>query len=167
MSRTIASPSLDWTLEETLARLRGQERVEGLLAIGSLARDEMDEAQRLIQVDDPLYRATTSVRMALYGHMDVWFGYWDVRGLPFAGDKAAVRYLQAHDPAFLETYRRFIAETTPEDKLALYEQAAAPLGGVWAAGQTAMNVAGALETWQTLLEVENDPAVLADPPGIG
>lgn len=268
MSRTAPSPSGGWTLEETLARLIEHERVEGLLTIGSLAREalaagsdydlvivlrdaappwyvgltqiagrltdlifvpaveidrllaldapipaghelapvmrwvetgrivhdrsgRLDQAQRrvreqrwvepiddqaahaawfainynlaqarrMLAVDDPLYRTTASIRMALYGHMDLWFGYWNVRQIPFRGDKEAVRDLQARDPAFLDAYRRFLDETAPDKKLALYERAAAlaaaPLGGLWPAGHTAMNVDGALQAWQDLLGEKN------------
>lgn len=59
-------------------------------------------AQRMIRAQDPLYRTTVQIRMAVYGHMDLWFGYFKIRKVVGKGDKAAVSYLLQQDKAFLE-----------------------------------------------------------------
>ena len=112
-------------------------------------------AQRMVYATDTLYQTTARIRMAVYGHMDLWFGYFSIRRMAWDGDKAAVRYLLQNDPPFLEAYQQFIAATTPEQKLLHYGRAAmiatAPLGGVWPSDVTVMNIAQTLQTWQGLL----------------
>jgi hypothetical protein len=39
--------------------------------------------RRLLQSDDPLYLAVADIRMAVYGHVDLWFGYFAIRGQPW------------------------------------------------------------------------------------
>ena len=112
-------------------------------------------ARRLVYAEDALYRTTARIRMAVYGHTDLWFGYFTIRRIAWDGDKAAVRYLLRNDLPFLEAYEQFIAAIAAEQKLWHYEQAAtmatAPLGGVWPSGITVMNVPHTLQTWQELL----------------
>ena len=72
------------------------------------------------------------------------------------GDKAAVTYLLARDPGFLEAYQRFISATDDQmHKFELYKDVAsiatAPLGGLWPLHTSAMNIDHALETWQLLV----------------
>lgn len=114
------------------------------------------QARRMLQSDEPLYQTTVDIRMAIYGHMDVWWSYFTIRKLPDAGEKNAIRYVQEHDPEFLKLYQRFIVETNRLHKFELYEQAAAhvctPLGSLWDSNTTAMNVKGTLTLWQQLLE---------------
>ena len=116
------------------------------------------QARRLLQADDPLYHATVDIRMALYGHMDVWRSYFTIRKLSQAGEKSAIRYLQQHDVAFLTLYQRFIGETNRARKFELYEQAAAhvvsPVGNLWTPHTTAMNVPDTLNVWNELLGAE-------------
>ncbi len=45
------------------------------------------QARRMLASDDPLYSATVDVRMAIFGHMDVWTGYFTIRRLPYAGER--------------------------------------------------------------------------------
>jgi hypothetical protein len=116
-------------------------------------------AQRLVSAKDTLYQTTARIRMAVYGHTDLWFGYFTIRRRTWDGDKAAVRYLLQNDPASLEAYQQFIRAIALEQKLVHYEQAAlsatAPFGGVWPPDVTVMNIAQTLQTWQGLLS-END-----------
>lgn len=110
----------------------------------------------MLQSAASLYQTTVDIRMAIYGHMDVWWSYFTIRKLPDAGEKNAIRYVQEHDPEFLTLYQRFIAETHRLRKFELYEQATAhacaPLGRIWDSNTTAMNVEGTLALWQRLLE---------------
>jgi hypothetical protein len=55
-----------------------------------------------------------------------------------------IRYLQAHDPAYLELLQRCIGATERREKVALYEQLAAralsPQGGLWPEGSAAVQL---------------------------
>ncbi len=101
---------------------------------------------RLLASDDPVYLATADFRMALYAPRDLVFGYFQLRGLRWEGDKAAVRHLMARDPTYLDLLTRFLSESTREEKCALYEQLAAltiaPAGSLWKEGGTAMTFEG-------------------------
>jgi hypothetical protein len=112
-------------------------------------------AERLAKSEDDLYRRTALIRMGVYGHADIWFGYFTIRKLPWDGDKAAVNYLLANDREFLATFHRFLEASTIAEKLRLYRQtaelAAAPLGGLWSPGSTVMNDDRAKTLWQELM----------------
>lgn len=119
------------------------------------ANFNLAHAERMLSTADPLYRTTAQIRMAVYGHSDLWFGYFTMRKLAWRGDKAGVAYLQEQDPAFLATYQAFVGEIDPARKLSHYRQAAAlataPLGGLCPPGSTAMNVAGTAKVWEELM----------------
>ena len=110
---------------------------------------------RLLRSGDPLYLLTAEVRMALYGPPDLLFGYFTIRKLRWEGDKAAVRYVTAHDPSFWDLFRQFVAATNRDLKFELYEQAAAlataPQGGLWTVGATAMEADRTRDLWEQLL----------------
>lgn len=101
--------------------------------------------RRLLRSDDRGYLAVADIRMAVYGHADLWFGYFAIRGQPWPGDKAALRALEAQDPNYLALFRQFIAEYQRTEKARLYAElaalAAAPLGGLWPPGWTGENLA--------------------------
>ena len=113
-------------------------------------------AERLAKSADELYRRAALIRMGVYGHTDIWFGYFTIRKLPWAGDKAAVNHLLANDREFLTTFQRFLEASTTAEKLKLYRQAAelatAPHGGLWSPGATVMNDDRAKMLWQELME---------------
>jgi hypothetical protein len=98
--------------------------------------------RRIMSSDDSVYRVAAELRLSLYAPGDLLYGYWETRGLRWEGEKAAVRHLEAHDPAYLAAYLDFVRETEPERKLAVYEDLAAetlaPLGDPWPAGTTAL-----------------------------
>jgi hypothetical protein len=112
----------------------------------------LTHAIRLSGSDDPLYQAALTIRMAVYGHADLWFGYFGVRSIPWRGDKAAVQYLQSNDSAFLDMYQKFILASDRSHKLQYYRQAAAlaaePLGGLWTSDITVMIMPQMLAVWQ-------------------
>ena len=101
--------------------------------------------RRLLQSEDPRYLAVADIRMAVYGHADLWFGYFAIRGQPWPGDKAALRALEAQDPNYLALFRQFIAESQRTEKARRYAEvsalAAAPFGGLWPPGWTGENLA--------------------------
>lgn len=98
---------------------------------------------RLWTAPDPLYRQVALIRMAVYGSHDFWFGYFQIRSIPWAGDKAAVQYLSVHDPDYLQRFQHWLGETEPEARLQHYRilaaQAAAPFGGLWPPGWSGEN----------------------------
>jgi predicted nucleotidyltransferase len=111
--------------------------------------------KRMMLAGDDFYNTTAGIRMAVYGHMDLWFGYFTMRKMDWEGDKATLTYLQQNDTDFLEAYQKFITSISLEQKLLLYEQAAilaaAPFGGVWPSNITVMNDAQNFNKWQELL----------------
>ena len=60
------------------------------------------------------------------------------------GEKEAIKYWTSEDPAYLDAFMASVREPDPRRKLARYEElaaiAAAPFGGLWADGHTAMNI---------------------------
>ena len=69
------------------------------------------QARRILGSDDAVYRQTLGIRMSVYGPSDLWFGYFTIRKLDWDGDKAAVRYLENHDPEFLDTFQTFLVSS--------------------------------------------------------
>lgn len=123
------------------------------------------QSKRMLGSEDPVYLIAAELRCALYGTADLLFSYFDLRRIVWEGEKAAVRYLLAHDPDYLEQLREFIAERDLARKFALYEALAAltvaPVGAVWPEGVTVLALSGrpaspeaedeALHLWDTLL----------------
>jgi hypothetical protein len=111
--------------------------------------------KRMMSAGDDFYHAAAGIRMAVYGHMDLWFGYFKMRKMVWEGDKATLTYLQLNDTDFLDAYQKFITSIPLEQKILLYEQAAilaaAPFGGVWPSNITVMNDAQNIKKWQELL----------------
>jgi predicted nucleotidyltransferase len=123
------------------------------------------QSRRLLASSDPVYLITADIRAALYGPTDLLFSYFSIRNLVWEGDKAAVRYLIANDPAYLDLFREFIAETDRIRKFQLYEDLAvltiAPVGELWESNDTATTFEGdvgldiiekAADFWDTLIE---------------
>jgi predicted nucleotidyltransferase len=126
--------------------------------------------RRMLAAPDPVYRTALDIRL-LYSLHEVWLAYFQTRGLPTRGEKAGVRYLLAHDPAFLARFQACLAEPDRGRKMGIYEELAqaalAPLGGLWPPAVTAMQLDGdaagapgaveqALAFWE---------ALVAAPPG--
>ena len=102
--------------------------------------------RRLLTSADPTYRMAADVRMAIYGPQDLFWNYFAVRGLQPASEKQHIRYLQEHDPTFLADFNRFLAEPNRAEKfqryVALAERVLAPVGPLWQAGETILNLSG-------------------------
>jgi hypothetical protein len=125
----------------------------------------LSHMKRMIQVDAPAYQ--TAVDLMLMGALSsICRDYFRVRSLPWEGEKAAARYLTAHDPAFLELLRACIAQSERHGRLGLYEQLAwlalEPVGALWETGvtavflrdapQSAVRLKRALSFWQDLFD---------------
>jgi hypothetical protein len=125
------------------------------------------QSKRLLTSEDPVYLIAADLRLSLYGPPDLFFHYFDIRNIPWEGEKAAVRYLMAHDPAYLELFRRLIAEPDRARRFELYEELAsltvAPVGELWQEGVTALGLTsqvsleqaeGTLNSWEILVAAD-------------
>lgn len=120
--------------------------------------------KRMVQAPDAIYLTAVDL-MLLTGISDLCRSYYTVRGLLWQGEKAALRYLQAHDPAYLAQLRACLAEVDRMQKIKLYEQLVAAtlaaVGALWEPGSAAVylrhadqqpaRVAEALAFWEGLL----------------
>jgi hypothetical protein len=120
---------------------------------------------RMAASSDPTYLTSLDLRL-LYCLSDLWWHYFLLRGLPQQGEKAQVRYLEQHDPAYLALFRRCLGEGDRQARFRLYSTLAAltvaPAGGLWAADATSVQPdtgaaweedapARALAFWQELI----------------
>jgi len=132
------------------------------------------QIQRYLTSDDQATREVVDWRL-LYSVDEVKQAYFLVRQVPWRGEKQAIRYLKAHDSDFLDTFRRCIAETHRDRKVALYAQLARkalePVGEVWQRGSTVAvpgpgfgaidespsntSVESALTVWRALIAERN------------
>ncbi len=123
------------------------------------------QTHRMLHAADPWYHQAVDFRL-LYSLPEVVIGYLKVRGLPWHGEKWALRFLHTNVPHFLDLFQRCIATTDRAAKFVLYEQMAAhalePVGGMWPSSATAVdfaddasaqpgNIAAALQWWQQLV----------------
>jgi hypothetical protein len=103
--------------------------------------------RRLLTSDDPTYRMAAELRMALFGPQDLFWNYFAVRGLQPDSEKQHIRYLQEHDPTFLADFNHFLVEPDQDEKFrryaALAERVLAPVGPLWQAGETILNLSAA------------------------
>jgi hypothetical protein len=120
--------------------------------------------KRMAQSSDPIYLTAVDM-MLVSGLSTITRIYFRTHNLPWQGEKAAVRYLQTHDAAYLALFRAWLAATDSKRKITLYEQLVAetlaPIGPLWTPGITAIflrdsaghpaQVAEALSLWETLL----------------
>jgi predicted nucleotidyltransferase len=119
--------------------------------------------KRMAQADDSVYQ--TAVDLMLCGALhDICRAYCRLRHLPWEGEKAALRYFQQHDPAYLRLLRDCLAAAERPRKLALFEQLVTetlrPVGQTWQPGCTAVildapdanaaQIETALDFWQSL-----------------
>jgi len=100
------------------------------------------QTRRMLASDDPDYRMTAEVRMAIYGTSGLLWDYFTIRRLPWEGEKRALRYLESLDPEYYKLFHQFVKAGTREKKLRLYEQLAkrttAPAGGLWGENDTVL-----------------------------
>ncbi|MEM7537065.1 MAG: nucleotidyltransferase domain-containing protein [Chloroflexota bacterium] len=122
--------------------------------------------RRYLSSDDPLYLETADLRMMIYGPSDLFFNYFETRRLRWDGEKAAIKYLQKHDPDYLSMFKQFLTENERHAKFRLYEVLAertiAPVGRLWQTTDTIMMLDGdestskmeqkALNFWEELIQ---------------
>jgi hypothetical protein len=133
------------------------------------ANYNLRHARRLLASEDATVRLALDLRL-LYSLYDLVPAYFIVRGLPWMGEKAAVRHWQAHDLDFLRLLEEALASGDRRQKVALYEELAAralePAGGVWPPDATGLEfrpgapfrpalVADGLALWARLIGEED------------
>lgn len=120
--------------------------------------------RRLYASEDPLYCLALDYRL-LFCLADLLVQYVEFHGMRWEGEKTALRYLAAHDSAYLQLYRQALAAISRKERFALYEQlcalTCAPVGPLWPQHATifvfedgqhtdAARVAAALDWWDAL-----------------
>lgn len=87
--------------------------------------------------------------MMLNGLASICRSHLEIRHVPWEGEKTAIRYLMAHDPDFLASFRACLAEQDRVRKVArfesLVERALAPAGTLWRPGITGVHLADTTE----------------------
>ena len=121
--------------------------------------------ERMFQSGDPVYLTAVDL-MLTSGISRLCRDYYRARGLVWEGEKAAVRFLQDHDPRYLNLLRCYLAESGRAEKVNFYrqlvEKTIAPIGPIWIRGQSAVylrnmeeqpaRVEEALAFWEELIE---------------
>lgn len=125
---------------------------------------DLAQTRRYAANPDPAAQAMVDLRL-LFGLSNIWFAYFQLRGLPQVGKQAA-RYLAETDPPFLTLFQRCAGEPDRWQRFGLYaqlvERAAAPFGPAWAEDATTLqwredaavepaNVRAALVWWEELI----------------
>lgn len=77
------------------------------------------QTQRMSESHDSLYQQAIDLRM-LYQLADLMVDYFNLRGMAWAGEKEAIRYWQANDPAYLELYTACYWEPDRGERVRLY-----------------------------------------------
>ena len=97
------------------------------------------QMRRYLAASDAASRIAVDLRL-LYGLFEVVLAYFAVRGVPWRGEKEAIRYWEEHDPAYLGDFRACLAESDQGRKAAWYVELARraldPVGGLWEPGTT-------------------------------
>jgi predicted nucleotidyltransferase len=101
-----------------------------------------------------------------------WRSYFDVRGIPWEGEKAAIRYWSEQDPGYLQILRQCLEISSREERLDAYSKLVAhtlePIGKVFDKGETAViltdpaqhesPVQAVLQFWNALFRETETPA---------
>jgi predicted nucleotidyltransferase len=171
-AKIVYDPSVLLLQVQKLARERQQ------LQTGLLSPSESDQyaawfwqnhslvhIRRMLQSEDPVVLTAVDL-MLLSGISRLGRDYYTVRSLFWEGEKGAVRFLQSHNTEYLILLRNCLAEPDRVEKVKLYEQLVektiAPIGMIWAMGDSAVylrnleeqpgRVREALAFWEELFE---------------
>ncbi len=125
------------------------------------------QSARYALANDETYREAFDLRMS-YQLADVMIDYFRVRGLPWPGEKDAIRYWNARDPVFKQLLLACLREPDRDQRFSLYGEAVAaalePVGGAWPNQATSMTpcesgtAEDAYRFWLTLIGQETDDA---------
>jgi hypothetical protein len=83
---------------------------------------------------DPTYRLALRLR-SLHTFFRIVMGWFEIRGMPWEGEKQALRYLSRQDPEFLALVEKWLTEPDVTTAIQIERQAAervlSPAGGLW------------------------------------
>jgi hypothetical protein len=92
---------------------------------------------------DPIYLEAIDLRL-LYQLSDLMVDYFAVRGLPYQGEKTAIRYWKAQDRAYYRLFRKCLEERDRSLRVELYGRLAVetmePIGTLWEIGHTGFRI---------------------------
>jgi len=122
------------------------------------------QTERMLDSPDQVYQQAIDLRM-LYQLANLMVDYFWVRGMPWKGEKDAVRHWQANDSDYLALFMDCCRETSRPERIRLYrrlvEATVEPVGLDWSdrpafvlsppADMTRANIDAARAFWQTLL----------------
>ena len=119
------------------------------------ANYNLAQSRRYAGSANPLYREAFELRMT-YQLADVMVDYFIVRGLPWQGEKHALRRWEANDDEFKQLFFACLHERDVTTKIGQYqdllERALAPVGPLWPEHSVSWDASSKAEGfWQTLL----------------
>ena len=92
------------------------------------------QTQRMSGSPDSVYQQAVDLRM-LYQLSDLMVDYFGLRGLPWRGEKEAIRYWQSFDPGFIDLFMRCCWERCRAERVRLYAELVhatiEPIGFQW------------------------------------
>lgn len=131
------------------------------LSFGLLQLERMGSAR------DPVYEVAVDMMFSACLPA-TWRAYFALRAIPWEGEKAAIRFWEEHDAAYLGAVRESLASNRREQKIAAYrnlvELTLNPIGRPLAHGETALILQGrneredilaVLDFWESLLAQES------------
>ncbi len=81
-----------------------------------------------------------------YSAVEAFTAYFTMREILWHGEKAAVEWLRAHDPPFLDLFQRHVKASDRSERMATYEDMVAialqPVGGPWGDTATTPSMSG-------------------------
>ncbi len=120
--------------------------------------------EALTQSEDPVHQSAFDMMLTscLSG---TWRSYFDIRRMPWEGEKAAIRYWMEHDSEYLRVVTKCLDSRDRRERLTAYrdavEQTIEPIGKTLSRGETALVLAGpnnrvevqrTLHFWQSLFD---------------
>ena len=79
------------------------------------------QTRRMSRSPDSVYRQAIDLRM-LYQLADLMVYYFNLRGLPWRGEKEAIRYWQSFDAGYLDLFMRCYWERRRPERVSLYAE---------------------------------------------
>ena len=77
--------------------------------------------QRMSGSPDPVYQQAVDLRM-LYQLSDLMVDYFNLRGLPWRGEKEAIRYWRSFDASYIDLFMRCYWERSRAERVRLYAE---------------------------------------------
>lgn len=128
----------------------------------------LTQTQRMSDSPDPVYEQAVDLRM-LYQLSDLMVDYFNLRGLPWRGEKEAVRHWQTCDSGYFDLFMRCYWERNRVERVRLYAELVnatiEPVGFSWDVGgpnfvlspptdMTRENLQNARHFWRSLVRRE-------------